>query len=255
MNSKFNLEGKVAIITGASRGIGKEISKALGSAGAKLILSSRKEESLKILEQELKESGVEASSVACHVGDQAQLENLVNKTKEIYGGVDILVNNAATNPVFAPLSETQSEVFDKIINVNVKACVFLSNLCYPIMKERGGGSIINIASVEGIKPSFGLAIYSISKSALIMLTKNQAVEWGRDNIRSNAICPGLIKTKFSSAIWQNEDFLNKFTSRLPLNRMAEPDEISSLALFLASEASSYCTGSTFTADGGYLVAV
>jgi len=140
------------------------------------------------------------------------------------------------------------------MNVNVKACFTLANLCYASMLERGGGSVINIASVEGHKPSNRLGLYSVSKAALIMLTKSQAKEWGRKGIRSNAICPGLIKTKFSSALWQNEEILEKFISHLPSGRAAEPDEMAGLALFLASEASSYCTGQSFTADGGYLIA-
>jgi len=130
----------------------------------------------------------------------------------------------------------------------------LGNLCYPIMKKRGGGSIINIASVEGLKPSFGLSVYSVSKAALIMLSQNQAKEWGPVNIRSNALCPGLVQTKFSSAIWQNESILNQVKNQLPLNRMAQPDEMAGLALFLASSASAYCTGGIYTADGGHMVA-
>jgi len=178
----------------------------------------------------------------------------VDKTVALYGGVDILINNAATNPTFGPVAEADGEVFDKIMNVNVKAPFKLCNLVYPIMKSRGGGSIINIASVEGLKPSFGLGLYSVSKAALIMLTKNQAKEWGRDGIRSNAICPGLVKTKFSSAIWQNDQLLNQMEKHLPAGRMAVPDEMAGLAIFLASEASSYCTGSVFTADGGHMIA-
>ena len=155
---------------------------------------------------------------------------------------------------FGKLSESEEEVFDKIMNVNVKACMTLSNLCYPTMVERGGGSIINIASVEGLKPTFGLGLYAISKAALIMLTKSQANEWGRKNIRSNAICPGLIQTKFSSAIWQNQEALNAFVKHLPTRRMAQPDEMAGLAVYLASGQSSYTTGGVYTSDGGYMVA-
>jgi dehydrogenase/reductase SDR family protein 4 len=165
-----------------------------------------------------------------------------------------LVNNAATNPVYGPIDQADGGVFDKIMNINLRACFLLSNLCRPSMVERGGGSIINISSVEGIKPSAGLGLYSISKAGLIMLTKTQAKEWGQQGIRSNVICPGLIKTKFSKALWSDEKNLARFTKHLALNRMAEPDEIAGLALFLASDASSYCTGSTFTADGGFLIA-
>ena len=165
-----------------------------------------------------------------------------------------MVNNAATNPVYGPIDQADGGIFDKIMNINLRACFLLSNLCRPYMVERGGGSIINISSVEGIKPSAGLGLYSISKSGLIMLTKTQAKEWGQQGIRSNVICPGLIKTKFSKALWSDEKNLVRFTKHLALNRMAEPDEIAGLTLFLASDASSYCTGSTFTADGGFLIA-
>ncbi|MEM6379647.1 MAG: SDR family oxidoreductase, partial [Bacteroidota bacterium] len=143
---------------------------------------------------------------------------------------------------------------DKIMGVNVKSPFLLSNLCFPIMQERGGGSIIHISSVEGHKPGFGLGIYSVSKAALLMLTKNQAKEWGAAKIRVNAICPGLIKTKFSSAIWKNEAILSQLESHIPSGRMGQPDEMTGLAVFLASDASSYCTGASFEADGGYLIA-
>lgn len=254
LNNLFDLTGKVAIVTGASKGIGERMARGLAEFGAKVVISSRKQEAVDIVSEVLKSEGLDTCGIACHVGHDDQLKALVEKTVEMYGGVDILINNAATNPTFGPVAEATDEVFDKIMNVNVKAPFKLCNLVYPIMKERGGGSIINIASVEGLKPSFGLGLYSVSKAALIMLTKNQAKEWGRDGIRSNAICPGLVKTKFSSAIWQNDQLLNQMEKHLPAGRMAIPDEMAGLAVFLASEASSYCTGSIFTADGGHMIA-
>lgn len=254
VKQQFNLDGKVAIITGASKGIGESIARGLAEFGAKVVVSSRKQDAVDAVAASFKADGLEATGIACHVGDRAQLVNLVDKTVEIYGGVDILINNAATNPVFGPLAEADESFFDKIMDVNVKACFVLANLCYPIMKERGGGSVINIASVEGMKPSFGLGLYSVSKAALLMLTKNQAKEWGPVGIRSNAICPGLIQTKFSSALWKNEAILNQVEKHLPAGRMAQPDEMAGLALFLSSEASSYCTGGVFTADGGHMIA-
>jgi dehydrogenase/reductase SDR family member 4 len=250
----FDLSGKVAVLTGASKGIGESIATLLASRGAKVIVSSRSQEAVDAVAAKLKDNGYEATGIACHVGNPEHLHNLVNKTVEIYGGVDILVNNAATNPVFGKLVDSTPEIFDKIMDVNVKACMSLANLCYPHMEKRGGGSIINIASVEGLKPSFGLGLYSISKAALIMLTKSQAKEWGRKNIRSNAICPGLIQTKFSQALWENDAMLNKFVHNIPLARMAQPDEIAGLALYLASDASTYTTGGIYTADGGYMIA-
>jgi len=248
-----DLENKVAVITGASKGIGKAIATLLAEAGASVVVSSRKIEAVQEVADALTNQGFKAAATACHVGEPAALESLVEFAIDQFGGIDILVNNAATNPVFAPLEQYDTAIIDKIFDVNLKSCILLSNLCYNHMKARGGGSIINIASVEGLKPSTGLSLYSISKAGLIMLTKSQAKEWGQSGIRSNAICPGLIKTKLSKAIWQNEGALNAFTSALPLNRMGEPDEIARLALFLASDASSYCTGGIYNADGGYLV--
>ena len=252
--ARFDLTGKVAIVTGASKGIGESIARGLAEFGAKVVVSSRRQESVDEVAAKFKTAGFEATGIACHVGDEIQMKNLVDKTVETYGGVDILINNAATNPVFGEIGDMDGAIFDKIMNVNVKACMLLSNLCRPIMSKRGGGSIINIASVEGLKPSFGLGLYSISKAALIMLTKSQAKEWGKDKIRSNAICPGLIQTKFSAAIWQNEQMLNRFVKHLPMQRMAQPDEMAGLAVYLSASNSSYTTGGVYTSDGGYMVA-
>jgi dehydrogenase/reductase SDR family protein 4 len=253
IKQKFDLTGKVAIVTGASKGIGESIARGLAEFGAKVIVSSRKQEAVDEVAEALKADGLEATGVACHVGDEAQLKNLVAQTIKIYGGVDILVNNAVTNPYFGRLESYTSDLFDKMMNVNVKAPFTLANLCFAKMKERGGGSIINIASVEGLKPSSGLSIYSVNKAALIMLTKTQAKEWGLAGVRSNAICPGLIKTKFSQALWKNEKVMEQVTEELPAGRMAAPDEMAGLACFLASDASSYSTGSVFLADGGHMI--
>lgn len=250
----FDLSGKVAIITGASKGIGAAIARGLAEQGASVIVSSRRQEAVDEVAAALSADGLSAKGIACHVGDEAQLQHLVDETVKTFGGIDILINNAATNPVFGPLDQMTGEVFDKVMNVNVRACMLLANRCKPHMEKRGGGSVINIASVEGIKPSPMMSVYSVSKAALIMLTQSQAREWGANNIRSNAICPGLIQTKFSSALWQNEDILNHFVSQLPLQRMAQPEEMVGLALYLASGAGKYSTGGVFTADGGHLVA-
>ena len=254
IKQKFDLTGKVAVITGSSKGIGAAIARGLAEYGAKVVVSSRKQEAVDAVAEQMRADGLEAHAVACHVGDPDRLQNLVDKTVEKYGGIDILINNAATNPVFEPLAKNDAGVFDKIMNVNLKACFLLANLCYPIMEKRGGGSVINIASVEGMTPSTNLGLYSVSKAALIMLTKSQGKEWGRVGIRSNAICPGLIKTKFSSALWQNEGIMEVVTKHLPAGRAAAPEEMAGLAVFLASEAASYCTGQVFTADGGHTVA-
>lgn len=249
----FRLDDKVAIVTGASKGIGESIARGLAEHGAKVVISSRKQEAVEAVAESFKKDGLEAIGIACHVGDMDQLKNLVDQTVKTYGGVDILVNNAATNPVYAPLAELDGKLFDKIMDINVKSCALLANMVYPIMKKRGGGSIINIASVEGMKPSPGLSFYSISKAALIMLTQSQAKEWGPDNIRSNALCPGLIKTKFSAALWQNEAILKQIEKHLPARRMALPDEMAGIAVYLASDAGNYSTGAVITADGGHML--
>lgn len=254
MKEQFDLNGKVAIITGSSKGIGAAMAHGLAAHGAKVVVSSRDQAAVDAVADEIKKLGFDATGIACHVGDEAQLSQLVEKTIAAYGGVDILINNAAINPTFGPLADTELGAFDKIMSVNLRSCFILSNLCLPSMKARGGGSIINIASVEGLKPSQGLGAYSISKAALIMLTKSQAKEWGAFGVRSNAVCPGLVQTKLSAGLWQNEKILDSITKHLPSGRMAQPDEMSGIAVFLASNASSYCTGGVYTADGGYMIA-
>ncbi len=254
MGSSLQLENKVVIITGSSKGIGASIAHAMAAQGAKVVVSSRSQESVDLVAKQIRDEGHSALAKACHVGKDDQLQALVDFTIKEFGGVDVLVNNAATNPVFDKLSNASGDIFDKVMNINVKACMTLSNLCYPYMLERGGGSVINIASVEGIKPSFGLSLYSISKAALIMLTKSQAKEWGRKGVRSNAICPGLIQTKFSEALWKDEQNLKAFVGHIPMQRMAQPDEMAGLAVHLASDQSSYTTGGVYTSDGGYMLA-
>ncbi len=249
----FDLEGKVAIVTGASRGIGESMARGLAEFGAKVVITSRTQESIDEVANSFTKDGFEVLPIACHVGDENQLKSLVDKTKSHFGGVDILINNAATNPVYAPIEDMSSELFDKMMSINVKAAFILSNLCLPFMKQREGGSVIHISSVEGFRPSPGLSLYSINKAALIMLAKSQAKEWGVYKVRSNVICPGLVKTKFSSALWTNKEVLDHWNEKIPLHRMAHPDEMAGLAVFLASSESGYCTGMEFTADVGYLI--
>ncbi|WP_299897485.1 glucose 1-dehydrogenase [uncultured Aquimarina sp.] len=254
IQQSFNLKGKVAIITGSSKGIGKSIAQGLAEYGAKVVISSRNQEAVDNVAEEFNNNGLEAIGIACHIGKADQRKELIEKTIEHYGGVDILVNNAAINPIYAPIEEAEEEVFDKIMDVNVKAPWLLSNLALSSMKERGGGSIINIASVEALHPGAGLGLYSTSKAALLMLTKNQAKEWGQYGIRANVICPGLIKTKFSAVLWQNEKLLNKIEKSLPSSRMGMPDEMAGIVCLLASDAGAYMTGGVYTADGGYMIA-
>lgn len=253
MKNVFDLSGKVAVITGASKGIGEAIARIFAEYGAKVVISSRKQADLDDLANEIKQAGGECTGIAAHAGEMTQLQMLVDKTVEIYGGIDILVNNAATNPVYGPSLDCPESAFDKIMQVNVKAPFELSKMVHPVMKSRGGGSIINISSIAGHTPDPGLGIYSVSKASLNMLTKVLAKEWGEDGIRVNAICPGLIKTKFSQALWDNEKTLAHFTKRLPIARMGSVEEISPMALYLASAASGYTTGGLFSIDGGTII--
>ncbi len=254
IKSRFDLTGKVAIVTGSSKGIGAAIARGLAEQGAAVVISSRKQDAVDEVAAEFVKDGLKAIGIACHIGEPEQRAALIEQTIKHFGGLDILVNNAAINPFFGPIEHTEEAVFDKIMAVNVKAPWLLSNLALPSMTERGGGSIINIASVEGMHPGYGLGIYSVSKAAMIMLTKNQAKEWGKYGIRSNAVCPGLIKTKFSQALWTNEKLLTQLENNLPSGRMGAVEEMAGVVMMLASDAGSYCTGSVFTADGGYLIA-
>jgi NAD(P)-dependent dehydrogenase (short-subunit alcohol dehydrogenase family) len=247
---RFNLAGKVAIVTGASRGIGEAIARGLAECGAKVVVSSRKQESVDEVAAAYKSNGLEATAVAAHMGDLQSIDRLVQQTLSAYGGVDIVVNNAATSPVYGPLLEAPNDAFQKIIDVNVRGPLELARRAYPSMVERGGGSIVSISSIGGISPESMIGLYSMSKAALISLTKAMALEWGPAGIRANAICPGLIQTKFSAALWQNEKLVERLTKELPLRRIGQPEEMAALAVFLASPASSYCTGAVFTADGG-----
>jgi NAD(P)-dependent dehydrogenase (short-subunit alcohol dehydrogenase family) len=247
------LKDKIAIITGASRGIGKAGAYLLGKAGAKLVVVGRNQDNLDRTVNEFKLEGIDVIAVAAHVGKEDDLNRLVKITLDRYGKIDILVNNAATSPVFNQIENIDNNLFDKIMEINVKSAFMLSKLVFEQMKEHGGGSIINISSVEGKKPSAGLSLYSMSKAALIHLTRSMALEWGKHNIRVNAICPGLIQTQFSEVLWKNEKILEHFLKQVPLKRIAQPEEMAGLILFLASEQSSYITGSIIDADGGYLI--
>lgn len=252
-NQIFNLQGKVALVTGASKGIGEAIARYLAACGANVVINSRKQQELDTVAESIQAEGGNCIGIAANAGDSTACKTLVAKVVDLLGGIDILVNNAATNPVYGPVVDCEEWAFDKIISINVKAPFELGKLVYPIMKARGGGSIINISSIAALSPDPGLGIYSVSKAALNMLTKVTAKEWGVDRIRVNSICPGLVKTKFSEALWQNEKWLAQFVKHLPIARMGTVEEIAGLALFLASDASAYCTGGIYTADGGITV--
>ena len=246
----FDLTDKVAIVTGGTKGIGLAIAQALAEYGASVVVSSRRQVSVQAAAQEIRAVGGDATAISCHMGDPQQIEALVSGTIDHYGGIDIVVNNAATNPVYGPILDTDDRVFDKIIDVNIRGPLELAKAAYPVMVDRGGGSIINICSVAGLSPEWGLGLYNMSKAALISLTKVMAQEWGPQGIRANAICPGLIKTKFSTALWEDEEALQGFEERIPMGRIGQPEDIASLAVYLAAPGASYCTGSVFTVDGG-----
>ena len=253
MQDPFSLQKKVAIVTGASKGIGKAIAIALGQHGATVILSSRKQESVDAAAAELREAGIDAHGRACHMGSLEDVKALAAFVVEQFGGVDILVNNAATNPHFGPVLGTDGPLFDKIMDVNVKGPLELSKSCHASMKQRGGGSVINISSIEGLTPGMGLGLYSISKAAMIAATKVLAREWGADGIRANVICPGLVKTKFSEALTSNEKIMKMVMSKQALPMLAEPVDISGMAVYLASDAARFSTGGVFVLDGGLTI--
>ena len=249
----FQIQGKVAIVTGASRGIGRAIAHGLSEAGAKVVLSSRKLEDLQKVAEEIRRKGGDAFPIAAHNGKTVDLENLVKKTVEHYGTIDILVNNAATNPVFGPIIQVEESAWDKIMEVNVKGAFFLSRSAAQVMGEKGGGVIVNIASSAGLRPMPFLGAYSVSKAGVIMLTKVLAVEWAGLKIRVNAVAPGIIETRFSEALWKNETILEEVQKRQPIPRVGQPEEIVGAVLFLASPASSYMTGEVMVIDGGGLL--
>ena len=246
----LSLENKVALVTGGSRGIGRAIALAFADAGADVIVSSRKLPDLEKVAEEIRGSGRRALAVAAHNAKMEELTNLVAKVKEEFARIDILVNNAATNPVMASVLEMEEAPFDLIMNVNIKGYYFLSQAAARMMVEQGGGVIINISSVGGISPDKGLGPYCISKAAIIMMTKHMALELGEHNIRVNAIAPGVVQTRFSQALWSNEELMAQELSKMPLKRIAQPEEIARTALYLASDAAGFMTGHTVVLDGG-----
>src|SRR4030042_1421941 len=247
--NEFSLKGKVALVTGGSRGIGRAVAIGLANAGADIALASRKLPDLEEVAKEIKGSKGKCVAIAAHVGRIDEINNLVDKVKEEFGRIDILVNNAATNPTMDQAIDVDERAWDSIMNLNLKGLFFISQAAARIMREKGGGKIINVASVAGITPDV-LPIYSISKAGVIMATKVMAQQWAQYNIRVNAIAPGLTKTRFSEALWGNQDILQGALLGTPLRRVAEPEEMVGAVVFLASDASSYVTGQVLPEDGG-----
>jgi NAD(P)-dependent dehydrogenase (short-subunit alcohol dehydrogenase family) len=250
----FDLTGKVAIVTGSSKGIGRAIAEALARAGAKVVISSRKAEACEEVAAPLRKEGREVEVIACHIGKQADCAALVSKTKEKYGKVDVLICNAAVNPYYGPLSGLTDEAFDKVMQTNVRSNLWLANLVRPEMAARKDGAIIIVSSIGGLKGTDKLGIYAISKAADFQLARNLAIECGPDNIRVNCIAPGLVRTDFAKALWENPATLKATEERTPLRRIGEPDDIAGAAVFLASRAGSWMTGQTIVIDGGVTIA-
>ena len=249
--ARLRLDGKVAIVTGGTRGIGFAAATTLGRAGARVVISSRKAEHVEAAVAALRHDGLEVHGVVAHMGRPDDVHGLAARTVEAYDGIDIIVNNAATNPVFGPLQQQGEEVFAKIMGVNVLGPLELCRASHSVMQSRGGGAIVNVSSIGGISPEAGLGLYSVSKAALISLTKVMAQEWGADGIRANVVCPGLVKTRFSKVLW-DDPMVHTVAERQPIGRIGTPDDIAGLILFLASPAAAFCTGGVYMADGGYL---
>ena len=250
----FDLTGKTAVITGSSKGIGKSIAMQMALQGAKVVVSSRKadvcEETAAEINNACEGQEGEAIVIPCNISDKAAMQMLVDETRNQFGKIDILVCNAATNPFFGSLLDIPEEAFDKVMNNNIKSNHLLCNMVLPEMIERKDGNIIIVSSVGGLRGSSVLGAYDISKAADIMLVKNLAIEFGPHNVRTNAIAPGLFRTDFAKALWENPDILKQSTATCPLRRIGEPDEIGGAAVFLASSAGSFVNGHTLVIDGG-----
>ena len=250
----LSLDNKVALITGASRGIGKAIALRFAQAGARVVVSSRKLDGVQAVAGEIEAAGGQALAVQAHVGQPDDVAALVARALEAYGRIDITVNNAATNPHFGPLLTADEGQWDKIMDTNAKGAFRMCKAIVPHMEAQGGGKIVNLVSLAGLRPPPGMGLYGISKAAVIALTQQLAMELGRANIQVNAIAPGVIKTRFSQLLWQTPDIAASILSRTPLGRFGEPDDVAGLALFLASPASDFITGAVFVVDGGLNVA-
>jgi NAD(P)-dependent dehydrogenase (short-subunit alcohol dehydrogenase family) len=249
----FSLDAKIALVTGASRGIGESIARLFATRGAHVIVSNRKLEGCQLVADSIKANGGSAEAVACHTGELDHIEAIYKHIDESHAGrIDILVNNAGTNPYFGPIADTEVSAFQKTIDVNMRGYFYMSTNAVRRMRETGGGAIVNVASVNGIKPAANQGIYSITKAAVINMSQAFVKECGEFNIRVNTLAPGLVETKFAEALHTNPELRKQVESSIPISRIAQPDEISTAALFLVSDAGSYTTASCVTVDGGLL---
>ena len=251
-SNPFDLSGKIALVTGASRGIGEGIARLLAAQGAHVIVSSRKQDACETVAAAIREAGGKAEAYACHIGEMAQIDKLFADLEARHGRLDILVNNAATNPHFGHITETDLGAFQKTVDVNIRGYFFMSAAGAKLMARNGGGSIINVASVNGVTPGAQQGIYSITKAAVISMTKAFARECAPQKVRVNALLPGATDTKFASALFHNPVILEQALARIPMKRVAEPGEMAGAVLYLASDAASYTTGAALNVDGGYL---
>jgi dehydrogenase/reductase SDR family member 4 len=249
----FDLTGKTALITGSTKGIGKAIARHLALAGAKVVISSRKAEACDAVKKEFDAEGLESISIPCNIARPDEVEALVKKTLEAFGKIDILICNAATNPVYGPTASASPDAFDKIMGTNVKSVWSLCNQVIPQMAVRRDGAVILVSSIAGQKGNGVIGLYGVSKAADSALVRNLAVEWGPSNIRVNAIAPGLVKTDFAKALWEDDKIRTQREAQTPLRRLGDPDDIAGLAVLLASKGGLFITGQTFVADGGVTI--
>jgi NAD(P)-dependent dehydrogenase (short-subunit alcohol dehydrogenase family) len=249
----FDLSGKVALVTGASRGIGESIAKLLAQHGAHVIVSSRKIAGCQAVVDEITQAGGSAQAIACHIGEMEQIDAIFASITEQHGKLDILVNNAAANPYFGHILDTDLSAFQKTVDVNIRGYFFMSTLGAKLMRDSDGGAIVNVASINGVIPGDFQGIYSITKAAVISMTKAFAKECAQFNIRVNALLPGATDTKFASTLVNNPKILEQAMAHVPMKRVAQPDEMAGTVLYLVSDASSYTTGTAINVDGGYLI--
>jgi NAD(P)-dependent dehydrogenase (short-subunit alcohol dehydrogenase family) len=254
MNTKlFDLNGKVALVTGASRGIGQAIAELLAAQGAHVIISSRRLEDCEAVANSIADAGGSAEAMACHVGDLQQIGDIIGAIRERHGKLDILINNAAANPYYGHILDTPPDAFQKTVDVNLRGYFYMSCEAGKLMRDTGGGVILNTASINALQPAQMQGIYSITKAAVVNMTRAFAKECAQYNIRCNALLPGLTKTKFAGALFENEKFYHHIVSGIPMKRHAEPEEMAGAVLYLVSDASSYTTGEILVVDGGMTV--